>query len=330
VFVGQRQEPFQINLGGIFDLINFIPIPGFPGAIQTSPSNNALAEKNIASFALEVPINCLTGTGNGVIGVWQSTRQFSDSGPNHVLVKQVQRMGNPLVNELMMGLIDKGAYNRQEPINDTTLVLPFIQYPTFPAIISSQFLAAVNQQLKQNFATLAPNNFPRQDLVYIFLTGIPGINQLATVTVADMLRLNTTVAPTAQSSQNNLGVIGGDLAGYPNGRRPVDDTVDIGLDALMGALCYLNITCNPSNAPVGNVRFTDGVSPSPYDYSASFPFLNVPLPGYTGATTPVATFTPTFTTCQSAADKNNWSLVYVLPFTLFVVLLSMFVFATSR
>jgi len=329
VFLGQRQESFQINLGGIFDLVNFVPIPGFPGAIPSNPNNNALREKNISTFALEVPIQCVTGTGNGVIGVWQSTRQFSDSCPTHVIVKQVQRMAMPLTNELMMGLIDKGAYNRQNPVNDNTLVLPYIQYPTFPQILSNLFLATVNQQLNASLTTIAPNNFPRTDLVYIFMTGIPGINQLKNITNADMVRLNTSTPVTAPASQKSLGVIAGDGAGFPNGRRPGDDTVDVGLDVLMGALCWLNVSCNPTNAPVGNVLFTDGVPTSVFDYDLTFPYFKVPLPGYTGATvSPVATFTPIITFCPSSA--SNWSMSYVLPLTLFIMLASMIMFAASR
>jgi len=330
VFVGQRKEPFQINLGGIFDLINFIPIPGFPGAIQNSPGNNALSDKNIATFALEVPIACLVGSGNGVIGVWQSTRQINDTGTAHTIVKQVQRMANPLVNEILIGLINKGDYNRGTPAVDSVVTLPYVQYPTMPTIISSLFLNAVNQQLGLSLTTLAPNNYPRQDLVLIFLQGIPGINQLAnTALYADYLRLNTSVQPTAPSSQNNLGVIGGDLAGFPNGRRPADDVVDIGLDALMGRLCWLNITCTAANAPVGNVNFTDGVSPSVYDYDLTFPFFKTPIPGYTGTTaSPVATITPFI--CPPSTAPAQLASSYLLPLTVFALLASLLLFVAAR
>jgi len=325
VFVGQRKEPFQINLGGIFDLINFVPIPGFPGAISSSPDNNSLRDKNIATFALEVPISCVVGNGNGVIGVWQVSRQFSDSGPTHTIVKQVQRMANPLTNEVMIGLIDKGAYNRQAPVDDGKLVLPYIQYPTFPQIISNLFLAAVNQQLKTNLTNLAPNNFPRDDLVLVFLQGIPGINQLANITSSDLLRLNTSTPVTAPASQKSLGVIGGDLAGFPNGRRPGDDIVDIGIDALMGRLCWLNITCRASNAPVGNVDFTDGVATSVFDYDLTFPFFKAPIPGYTGVNaSPVATPSPIIICPPSAAAGwSSSSALLVLAIVLIASLLSL-------
>jgi len=279
---------------------------------------------------LEVPISCLTGSGNGVIGVWQSNRQFSDSGPTHVIVKQVQRMAMPLTNEIMVGLIDKGAYNRQNPSSDGTLVLPYVQYPTFPQIISNLFASTVNQVLNTSFSTIAPTNFPRTDLVYVFLQGIPGINQLKNTSIADMVRLNTSVPVTVPASQSSLGVFGGDLAGFPNGRRPGDDSVDIGLDALMGALCHLNISCTPNQAPVGNVLFTDGVETSVFDYDVTFPYFKAPIPGYTGAAaaSPVVSFTPIPTFCPS--DANSYSVSYVLPVTLFVILISMFLFAASR
>jgi len=259
VFVGQRKEPFQVNLGPIFDLVNFIPIPGFPGFVGESNRNNALGNRNVATFALEIPTACLTGTGNGVIGVWQTTRQLlHTTGSSHVVGKQVSRLGNPLLNEVMIGLPDKGNYNRGVPSGDAQLVLPYVQYPTFPQILSNLFLAAVNAHYGVALSTLAPNNYPRNDLVSVFLTGFAGVNQLQNVTVSDMIRLNTGIPITPAAQQNPLGVIGGDDGGYPNGRRPVDDTVDISLRALMGVLCTLGLGCNPSNAPIGGVPLTDG------------------------------------------------------------------------
>ena len=90
---------------------------------------------------------------------------------------------------------------------------------------------------------IAPSNFPRNDLVTAFLTGFPGLNQQATVTGSEMMRLNTAIAPTAQADQSPFGVVGEDLAGFPNGRRPGDDTVDLALRVMMGRLCH--------NVPLG-------------------------------------------------------------------------------
>jgi len=340
VFVGQRKESFQINLGPIFDLINFIPIPGFPGAIQPNKANNNLANLNIATVALELPIPCVVGDGNGVIGVWQATTQLlHDSNGNHIVGKQIQRLANPLVNELIVGLPDKGRYNRGKPVNDTDFVLSYVQYPTFPTIISNLFLAAVNQQSKSNLTTLAPTSYPRNDLVLIFLQGLPGINQPSSTdqgVYADMIRLNTSTPVTVPADQKSLGVIGGDVAGFPNGRRPGDDTVDIGLDAFMGALCWLNITCFKEDAPVGNVLFTDGVPTSVFDYELTFPFLKMPLPGAGGPPTPTPTplfpYTPFFTptpeiVCPPTDSVPSFS--WLLPLTLFAMLCPLLGFILS-
>jgi hypothetical protein len=150
------------------------------------------------------------------------------------------------------------------------------------------FRDAVNQTLGTNIANLAPTNFPRNDLVTAFLTGFPGVNQLATVTPSEMTRLNTGIAPTAAAQQSTFGVAGGDLAGFPNGRRPGDDVVDIALRVVMGGLCHpipvngqpTNLgLCTPADAVVGNVPFTDGAPVSAADFDTSFPYLRTPLPG---------------------------------------------------
>jgi len=135
---------------------------------------------------------------------------------------------------------------------------------------------------------IAPSNLPRTDLVAAFLTGFPGVNQQATVTPSEMMRLNTGIAATPQGQQSNLGVAGNDLAGFPNGRRPGDDTVDIALRVVMGALCHdipvngvpTNLGyCTPEDAPVGNQPFTDGAPVDDGDMQAVFPYLNTPYPG---------------------------------------------------
>ncbi len=163
--------------------------------------------------------------------------------------------------------------------------------PTLPALLDALFRTPVNQTLGTNFTNIAPNNFPRNDLVTAFLTGFAGVNQMSKVTASEMTRLNTGIPATPAASQSNFGVAGGDLAGFPNGRRPGDDTVDIALRVVMGRLCYpLTLggnsvdlgLCNAGNAPLGQVPFTDGAPVSAADFDVTFPYLATPLPGAGG------------------------------------------------
>lgn len=309
-FVGQREEAFAINLGPTFDLVNYVPIEGdsapfaadgggFPGGITQSRMNDDLiGKRNVTSIAIELPISCVTGSGNGVIGAWSTSSlpqaKIYDPTPtydrptfNGGAFVQVSRLGMPLVNEVVIGLNRKDLFNAAEPTVDAALA-DFVTNPTFPAILDSLFRAPVNATLGTNIANLAPNNFPRNDLVATFLTGIRTLNQQAKVTPSEMLRLNTAIMPTARANQRNLGVAADDLAGFPNGRRPGDDVTDIVLRVAMGRLCYpvpINGTptdlgfCKPENAPVGNVAFTDGAPVTARDLRPTFPYLNTPIPG---------------------------------------------------
>eukprot|EP00339_Tiarina_fusa_P010088 CAMPEP_0117042002 /NCGR_PEP_ID=MMETSP0472-20121206/29282_1 /TAXON_ID=693140 ORGANISM="Tiarina fusus, Strain LIS" /NCGR_SAMPLE_ID=MMETSP0472 /ASSEMBLY_ACC=CAM_ASM_000603 /LENGTH=463 /DNA_ID=CAMNT_0004753135 /DNA_START=175 /DNA_END=1566 /DNA_ORIENTATION=- len=282
-FLGQREEPFFISLGAVFDLVNFVPVPGFPGAVEEDPEHNDLKGLNIDSFILEIPTECIVKPGQGgVIGAWTGVRKLHHNGEEHVPGKQVSRLGNPLVNELLIGLRDKGTFNSLEPREDIGFVDEYINYPSFPEILNILFKDAVNSVLGVNLATIAPTNFPRADLNAIFMTGIDGINKPKKVTPAEMMRLNTTIPVTPRASQSPFGVIGGDAAGYPNGRRPGDDTVDITLRAAMGRLCTLGLFCQPGDAAVGGVEFTDGAPLSALDIDPSFPYLRTPTPGSTG------------------------------------------------
>lgn len=304
VFVGQRDEPFQINIGKIFDLVNFVPVeagavPGLPG-IEQNRENDELANKNVTTLALEIHASCLTGSGNGVIGGWttaiapqvqvlSSNVSSTQASVNGGALTQVSRLGNPLVNEVVIGLIDKDRFNRSRPRDDARF-LKYVTNPTLPAILDVLFRDAVNSVLETDVASLAPSNLPRQDLVTTFLTGFPGVNQLATVTPSEMMRLNTAIPATAPAQQNSLGVLGGDLAGYPNGRRPGDDVTDISLRVAMGRLCHpvtvngaatdLGL-CTPADAPVGTVPFTDGAPSNAADYDTVFPYFRTPYPGST-------------------------------------------------
>jgi hypothetical protein len=319
VFVGQRADAFAVNLGPSFDSVNYVPVEGdsapgagdgrgFPGGITQSRNNDDIVgKKNVDTFALEVPIACLTGAGNGVIGGWTTAslpqaRLLSPSPSYATLTQQggayvqVSRLGQPLVNELVIGLPDKDAFNASAPSGDATF-LNYVTNPTFPAILDLLFKAPVNTTLGTSFASIAPTNFPRNDLVATFLTGIKTLNQLGTVTPSEELRLNTAINPTLQGNQSTFGVVGDDLAGYPNGRRPGDDAVDITLRVAMGRLCYpvpinhvqTNLAlCAPSDANTGNVAFTDGAPIHDTDVQNAFPYLNTPLrgaPGHNARTT---------------------------------------------
>lgn len=309
VFVGQRKDPFVVNLGKTFDLVNYVPVEGdsapgagdgggFPGGITQSAMNDNLVDKNVTAIALEIPKSCLVGSGNGVIGTWTTASlpqarilnpqaSFNKTEVNGGALTQVSRLGNPLVNELVIGLKDKDRFSAAEPKNDGQFS-DYVTHPSLPELLNILFKDAVNTTLGANLSTLAPTNFPRMDLVTAFLTGFPGVNQLKTVTPSEMLRLNTGIAATPQMQQSAFGVAGNDLAGFPNGRRPGDDVVDIALRVVMGRLCYpipvggvdtdLGL-CKPADANVGNVPFTDGAPINASMMKNSFPYLADPISG---------------------------------------------------
>ena len=277
MFVGQRKDPFVVALGRTFDLINLDPT----GVVNVSGRDD-LKDKNVTALALEVPIACLTAGSEPVIGGWTtaSLRQGrllipnAEAGYNKAQKAggawtQVSRLGMPLVNEVVIGLKDKDKFNGSKPQNDAQF-LDYVTNPTLPALIQVLFGAS------------APTNFPRRDLIATFLTGIKGLNQPANVTPSEMLRLNTSIAPTG-AAQNNLGVLGNDLAGYPNGRRPGDDVVDISLRVAMGVLCTLNqpavFGCVPTDANAGSLPLTDGAYVDWNFFNQTFPYLKTPLPG---------------------------------------------------
>ena len=182
----------------------------------------------------------------------------------------------PLVNEVVIGIDDKDRFNASKPKDDAAKFADYVTNPVLPALIQTLFPAAI-----------APTNFPRTDLVTVFLKGIKGLNQSANLTVpSEMLRLNTSTPVTATAAQNPLGVAAGDAAGFPNGRRPADDVVDLSLRVSMGALCVLigagdtlGVGCKPSDAPAGGMAFTDGVRKTSANYGTAFPYLTTPLPG---------------------------------------------------
>lgn len=252
VFVGQRREGFAVNVGEIFDLIHTNPV-GPPNG-----EGNPLSNKNVTTIAIEVPIGCLTH-GSPIVGAWSTASLRTSSGS----YKQVSRLSSPLVNEIVIGVPDKDKFNASRPYDDAQFA-KYVTNPTLPELIQILFPSVT-----------APNLFPRTDLVAAFLTGIQGLNQPAKVRPAEMMRLNTSIAPKAAAQQNTLGVLGGDTAGFPNGRRPGDDVVDIELRVAMGFLL------TNQQAPSRMLPFTDGTAVSAAQFQSTFPYLNTPLPGAT-------------------------------------------------
>ncbi len=321
VFVGQRQEGFAVNLGTIFDLVNapasFLLDPANKDAAGMGGGKHPIQQKNVTTISMEVHKSCLTAGNDPVVGGWTtaSLRQsrLLDGAPpsGHQTSEraggawtQVSRLGNPLVNELVIGLPDKDKFNASQPSGDTQF-LTYVTNPTLPGLLGLV--------LTGNLTGVAPTNLPRTDLVTTFLTGIAGVNKPANATPSEVLRLNTAIAPVMFADQNRLGVagevlrIGGvanlanakDLAGFPNGRRPKDDVVDIALVAVLGGLCVINgdnnalglngvpgvssltSACKPSSVPLGadSAKIHDAVDQATVPFLTRFPYLNTPNAG---------------------------------------------------
>jgi hypothetical protein len=269
MFVGQRKDPFVVNLGETFDLVNLNPL----GAVNSEQDD--LYDSNVTSIILEIPIAYLTAGNDPVIGGWTSanlrqTRTLKTNATFQAPTQetgpwiQVSRLANPLVNEVVIGLKDKNKFNASRPRNDAQFAT-YVTNPTLPALLNILF------------GVTAPCT-PRNDLVAVFLTGVDGLNKPLNVQAAEMMRLNTAIPVTPAGMQSNLGVLGGDVAGYPNGRRPGDDVVDISLRAVMGVL-YPDAGDPNGCAPQGNLPFTDGAFVDASYFDAAFPYLLTPLPG---------------------------------------------------
>ena len=219
VFVGQRAEAFAVNLGPIFDLVNIVPIDAsaFPGGLTQSRANDDLVGvSNVTSLAIEVPIACLTSGSDPVIGAWTTASlpqgSVEDPSPTYNGTEvfggawvQQSRLSAPLVNEVVIGLPDKDLFNAAEPTQDSALAT-YVTNPTLPALLDILFRDAVGAT-----SNIAPSNFPRQDLVTAFLTGFPGLNQPASVTASEMMRLNTAIPATPQARPKHV---------WPGGRGP--------------------------------------------------------------------------------------------------------------
>jgi hypothetical protein len=301
MFVGQRKDAFAVNLGPIFDLVN-APVAVITDPTKINAGQNSLEDANVTALELEVHKSCLTAGSDPVIGGWTSAslRQGRLLDPNpkpgHATTgvpggawTQVSRLGMPLVNEVVIGLPDKDRFNSAKPKDDAQFA-DYVTNPTLPKLL----------EIALGLPGIAPTNLPRTDLVTTFLTGIKGVNQPASVTASEMLRLNTAIAAVPFAQQNRLGIVGNvlaggsDNAGYPNGRRPKDDVVDISLVAMMGGLCMANgdsdafgfgAACKPSAVPLGTTAFKlhDAVDQAVVPLLPGFPYLNTPLPGAGGS-----------------------------------------------
>jgi hypothetical protein len=299
VFVGQRKDGFVVNLGETFDLVNIkYPVEELaPSGNARSLEANTIGDLNVTSLALEIPAACLTSGSEPVIGGWTtaSVRQAAIHNPFPQSDKsvgsvgavskpigpelrggawvQVSRLGAPLVNEVVIGLPDKDRFNASRPKDDAQFI-DYVTNPSLPVLLQALFGSA---------GVVAPNVYPRNDLVAAFLTGVSGLNKPANVRPAEELRLNTSTPVTPVAMQKDLGVLAGDAAGFPNGRRPIDDVVDIELRVAMGVLLspFDGSASDPDKASDASrqLHYTDGALPNPDDYLAVFPYLNTPLAG---------------------------------------------------
>ncbi len=292
VFAGQRAESFFFDLGSGFDLLDIRPLQ----FLHTGPLSPAFAVEsfrglNIFTIAIQVPKTMLTRDGSNptdvmkqesVIGVYASasrrnSRMYEpdgtrlDTGP----WQQVGRLANPLFNELLVGIGQKNRWNAQPPTNDADF-LGRVQHPEI-----SLKLPALYPLPFGNLANFNRTNQPRTDLVDILLTGIPNgripnFQNFTGATYADLMRLNMAVPVTANPLA--YGVIVGDLQGFPNGRRPADDVVDIELKALAGATLPLRY---PSYAPdLAAAALADFVAQENGPYLPNFPYLGTPNSGF--------------------------------------------------
>ncbi len=294
VFAGQRAEGFYADLGSIFDLLDLRPFQNLhliPSAAAMGV--NGLKNLNVHTIAIQIPKKHLTSdrsyptneaSPKSVIGVYGSASRrkvrvidaydTDESGP----YVQVSRLGNPLFNEVIVPLGKKDYWNKQAPKDDAQ----FAQYVANPELAG--LIPVLYPNVFPHLATLNASKAKRADLLAILLTGlpsgiIPGFQNYTGAKQADLLRLNMAVAPTT-NKPSIFGVLGGDLAGFPNGRRVFDDTVTIELRAVAGLTYPLVAPSYKPDAAAGAV--TDGVTPESANltYLSHFPYLNTPYDGY--------------------------------------------------
>jgi hypothetical protein len=290
VFAGQRSDPFFVDLGSIFDLaglrpvndLHLIPLPVAAGV-------NGVQGFNVHTIAIQVPIRELTRDGSrptdpmsakSVIGVWSSASRKKSTvwdsrqgtTDSHGPWKQVSRLGNPLVNEALIPLPEKDRWNARPPWKDSA----FDKYVTKPEL--AKLLPVLYPGV---FPNLAAYTKPRADLQAILHTGIPagvvqGFQNFTGPTKADMLRLNVAIPPTANPKP--LGLVDGDPAGFPNGRRVADDVVTIELRAVAGLTIPLVDKEFTPDAAASAVA--DGTTNTNAPLLGTFPYLGLPGGGY--------------------------------------------------
>jgi Domain of unknown function (DUF4331) len=242
-FAGQAEDPFFLDLR-VFDLLY--------GGDLSEAGDDTLAGFNVQSVALQVPKRWVAKKGNAkknpVIGTWSTTQKKSTNGK----WVQISRLGNPLVNEVVIPLKLKDAFNGLKPTGDAA-ALKYVTNPELPKLIEAVY------------GIDAPKT-PRNDLVSVFLTGVKGLNMpKGKITPSEQLRLNMSTPVSA--TPNRLGVIGGDTQGFPNGRRLGDDVIDIALQVVEGEL-------------VGSANdLGDGVDANDAAFSGTFPYLALPASG---------------------------------------------------
>jgi len=269
VFAGQRDDSFYVDLGGVGDLLTIRTPPDGGGT-----GIDELMGLNVQTIAVQVPISQLTSDGSVptdpadpavVIGVWATAGRFSTTvigldgsrTPQGDLV-QVSRLGMPLVNELVAPLAAKDLFNASMPSGDAQF-LPTVVTPELAGLLTAVYGIEVPEG-------------DRTDLVAVFLTSVEGLNQPAGVTPSEQMRLNVAIPPS--DDPNRLGVIAGDLAGFPNGRRGGDDVVDIELRVVAGVLVE-GFDIEPNN------QLGDGADGNDRAYLEEFPYAAVPHQGFT-------------------------------------------------
>jgi hypothetical protein len=264
VFAGQREDPFFAALGRIFDTVN---LEG-AGLGNEGGGVDDLAGYAVQSIVLQVPEAEVTADGkpvadqmaaNAVVGVWASTERqtINPDGGASGGYQQISRLGNPLVNEVIIPLGEKDRFNRTEPKDDAANYGKYVLQPELAAALNLLFPDMVNAPEKN-----------RTDIVQAVLQGVPDLNAFpgkAGMNATDTLKLNLGVPPTPEP--NRLGVLAKDNAGYPNGRRLTDDVVDIDLQVVAGAL-------QGNEVPLG-----DGVDQNDVEFLTEFPYVAPPKPG---------------------------------------------------
>ena len=289
IFCGQRADAFWVDLGSIFDLGALRPFQDHH-LLKMAPTGgvNPLKGANVHTIAIQVPIGRVAPGGAvptnpaspaSVIGVWtRASRSAVTIDPPEGLhvgvgpLVQVSRLGNPLFNEVIVPLASKDAWNRALPRNDSDYASS-VTHPELAKLLPVLYPGV--------FPRLAAYTGPRADLAAVLLTGIPGgiipgFQNYTGAHQADMLRLNLAIPATAKPDP--LGLLGGDLAGYPNGRRVTDNVVAIEIRAIAGAtLPLVDKSFKPDDVVSA---LTDGSTAAPAAFMSTFPYLGTPYDGF--------------------------------------------------